>query len=357
MKMKGRRSIFFLLFFLVFLGVGCYFFYQKDQSRYQVVECLISSEVSQSWEQSAQVLNDSSSVSEQLSMGAEKSQTRSVFSGIQVADLVNKKLSKGDSEQYLLEQLPTCKTPSLKSLEIIVLDEVVKNCRTQEKKGQYPDGLGRACTSVYRYDPELGEIYDLNNCYAPLFSGDRGYEENLDDVYLCKDYYKGEEEPVLAQRILNQNASRDFHKQVYVWGYSFKALRRALKNGYLLSSYGVSISVPALYCLENDPDCDLLLDIGSWADDQGNYFAAGTRTLWSFSAKIFYAINDKVYDPGEESNPLEIEKNPYSSRWLFGGFQNRKLLVKKIKNLTYTPVQNMNPYPATYTLETCEVEL
>lgn len=44
-------------------------------------------------------------------------------------------------DQYLADNLPECQFPKLKDEPITVIDDVVKNCQTKEKKGQIPDGL------------------------------------------------------------------------------------------------------------------------------------------------------------------------------------------------------------------------
>jgi hypothetical protein len=49
---------------------------------------------------------------------------------------------------------------------------------------------------------------------------------------------------------------------------SFTALKKALRGGLLLASDDGRFDIPSLYCLDHDPDCEKLLSVGSWSDDE-----------------------------------------------------------------------------------------
>ena len=49
---------------------------------------------------------------------------------------------------------------------------------------------------------------------------------------------------------------------------SFTALKKALGGGLLLASDDGSFDIPSLYCLDHDSDCEKLLSVGSWNDDE-----------------------------------------------------------------------------------------
>jgi hypothetical protein len=61
----------------------------------------------------------------------------------------------------LIKNLPVCLSP-LQAFTPIKIQEVVKNCSSKKKIGQVPDGLGGACASRFRYDPQRKEIYKMN---------------------------------------------------------------------------------------------------------------------------------------------------------------------------------------------------
>lgn len=63
------------------------------------------------------------------------------YSGITLQDLVKLGLDSSGGDLYLAHNLPACQFPALQAQEAIVIDEVVKNCNTQEKVSQIPDGL------------------------------------------------------------------------------------------------------------------------------------------------------------------------------------------------------------------------
>lgn len=54
-------------------------------------------------------------------------------------------------------------------------------------------------------------------------------------------------------------------------------------------------NLASLYCTREDPDCAGVYDVGSWADNKGNYFVAGERA--DLKGKTIYVINDKLYFP------------------------------------------------------------
>lgn len=339
--MKRKNAMFFSLcvFFLFCVGV-CW---KRDEIQklfiiYPPIECPISG-------------------SNESGISQYSDQILPFLTGIRLNDLSWARLAYDEAERYLMKNLPVCPS-SLQSFTPIKIEEVVKNCASQEKRGQVPDGLGGACASRFRYDPKRKEIYEMNWCRRPISPWNSDYEESYTWLYLCQQDQKGEDAPMFWTRFDDQNYFQAAKKEQFRASLSFSALKKALGSGLLLASDDGTFDTPSLYCLDHDIDCENMLSVGSWSDDQWNYFAAGIRDWNYYEYKnIFYAINGKLYDPGIQDENLLWEWKPYSSRWLFGGFQNGKLVVKKIKNLTYTPVQNMNPYPATYTLETCEVEL
>lgn len=284
-------------------------------------------------------------------------QILSFTTGIRLDDLPWERLAYDEAERYLIKNLPVCLSP-LQAFMPIKIQEVVKNCSSKEKKGQVPDGLGGACASRFRYDPQKKEIYEMNWCDRPMSPWDTNYEESYTWLYLCQQEQKGEDSPIFWTKFDDQNYFQTAKKEVFRAPISFTALKKALGDGLLLASDDGRFDIPSLYCLDHDPDCEKLLSVGSWSDDEWNYFAAGIRDWNYYEYKhIFYAINGKLYDPGiQEENHLREWKS-YSSRWLFGGFQNWKLTVKKIKNLTFDLSNQENPHPARYTLETCEIDL
>lgn len=277
--------------------------------------------------------------------------------GIRLDDLSWERLSYDEAERYLIRNLPVCLSP-LQTFIPIKIEEVVKNCTSKKKKGQVPDGLGGACASRFRYDLQRKEIYEMNWCYHPMSPWDSDYEESYTRLYLCQQEQKGEDAPMFWTRFENQYYFEAAKKERFRAPLSFVALKKALGSGLLLASDDGRFDIPSLYCLDQDPDCEILFSVGSWSDDQWNYFAAGIRE-WNYyeNENIFYAINGKLYDPGIQDENQLREWKPYSSRWLFGGFQNWKLIVKKIKNLNFDLNNQENPHPASYTLESCEIDL
>ncbi len=84
------------------------------------------------------------------------------YSGITFQDLAKLGLDAAGGDQYLADNLPECQFPALQTQEAIVIDKVVKNCSTQEKKGQIPDGLGGACFDRLAYDQVGDRILAMN---------------------------------------------------------------------------------------------------------------------------------------------------------------------------------------------------
>ncbi len=67
----------------------------------------------------------------------------------------------------------------------------------------------------------------------------------------------------------------------------------------LLASVAYDYDNGQLISLPNDQDTEIMYASRAWSDPLGNYFAAGKR---SFSDKILYVINDKLYDPEMQGN-------------------------------------------------------
>ena len=312
--MRRRIQIVLILLVVFFFWIGIYWKWTDIQKHFVVYA---PAEFSES------ALHESGK-SENLD------QILSFSTGIKLDDLPWERLAYDEAERYLIKNLPVCISP-LQAFTPIKIQEVVKNCSSKEKKGQVPDGLGGACVSRFRYDPQRKEIYKMNWCDRPMSLWDTNYEESYTWLYLCQQEQKGEDSPIFWTKFDDQNYFQTAKKEVFRAPLSFTALKKALRGGLLLASDDGSFDIPSLYCLDHDPDCEY--------------------------KHIFYAINGKLYDPGiQEENHLREWKS-YSSRWLFGGFQNWKLIVKKIKNLTFDLSNQENPHPARYTLETCEIDL
>ncbi len=85
------------------------------------------------------------------------------YPGITLQDLANLGLDEEGIDQYLFDTLPECHFPKLQPQKLIVIDEVVKNCSSQEKKGQIPDGLGGACFDWHAYDQAGDRLLAMND--------------------------------------------------------------------------------------------------------------------------------------------------------------------------------------------------
>ena len=62
----------------------------------------------------------------------------------------------------MIKNLPVCLSP-LQVFTPIKIQEVIKNCSTQEKKGQIPDGLGGACFDWHAYDRAGDRLLAMND--------------------------------------------------------------------------------------------------------------------------------------------------------------------------------------------------
>ena len=111
------------------------------------------------------------------------------------------------------------------------------------------------------------------------------------------------------------------------------AAKKALSSGFL-SVLDPTYDEVQLIKMSGDQDTEIIYGNGAWSDVNGNYFVAGRR---SFSDKILYVINDKLYDPAIlGSQGFDLEKfdkgQKVNSEWFFGGFRGKIPLVKRVLN-------------------------
>lgn len=111
------------------------------------------------------------------------------------------------------------------------------------------------------------------------------------------------------------------------------AAEKALSSGFL-TSLDPTYDEVELIKISGDQDTEIIYGNRAWSDVNGNYFAAGTK---SFSDKILYVINDKLYDPAIiGSQGFDLEKfdkgQKVNSEWFFGGFRGKIPLVKRVLN-------------------------
>ncbi len=286
--------------------------------------------------------------------------SQEAYRGITLQDLANLGLDEEGIDQYLFDILPECSFPKLQSQKVIVIDEVVKNCSTQEKKGQIPDGLGGACFDWHAYDQAGDRLLTMNDrtCHYGI-NPQEALQRWVEITFLCKDTSDPRyqifgtlfQEPEMNSESAIKNAQM---------GNKPFALKKALKSWLLSATIPDVYNLASLYCTREDPDCAGVYDVGSWADNKGNYFVAGERA--DLKGKTIYAINDKLYFPwemkGELPSWISSPDQKWTSPWLFAGIKNGKIIVKKIKDCVPTRKEPLEyTLESKFTLETCEVDL
>lgn len=282
------------------------------------------------------------------------------YSGITFQDLAKLGLDAAGGDQYLADNLPECQFPALQTQEAIVIDEVVKNCSSQEKVGQIPDGLGGACFDWLAYDQAGDRILAMNvrDCHYGI-EPQEALQRWVETTFLCKDTSDPEDQNfgTLFQESDMNSESAMHNAQV---GNKVIALKKALKSWLLTNTISDVFNLASLYCSENDPDCKAVYDVGSRADEAGNYFVAGERT--DLAGKVVYAINDKLYLPwemqGDIPSWISTPNQKWTSPWLFAGVKDGKIIVKKMKDYVSTGKELPDyKFESKYTLETCEINL
>lgn len=282
------------------------------------------------------------------------------YVGISFQDLASLELDEEAVDQYLFDHLPECQFPSLQSQQVIVIDEVVKNCRSQEKIGKIPDGLGGACFDWIAYDQAGDHLLAMNDriCHYGI-DPQEALQRWVETIFLCKDTSDPAYQ-IFGTLFKEQNMHSESAIKNAQMGNKPFTLKKVLKSWLLSATIPDVFNLASLYCAEDDLDCKGVYDVGSWADNQGNYFVAGERA--NLKGKVIYAINDKLYLPwemkGEFPSWISSSDQKWTSPWLFAGVKNAKIIVKKMKD--YVPIGKEFPeYPleSKFTLETCEIDL
>lgn len=344
-----KLSSFFLVVILALLSAGLAFFFLfsggvlKYENPSKSTPSL-SREVDLSW---------GSNLSE-----THEENTKSLpFSGTSFQDLVDLGLTQENASQYLLANLPLCSHPELQELEPLEINKLVKNCSTKEKKGTIPDGLGWACFGYATYDDLGKRLLLMNECIDGLDPQTWYQNDGKSPTFLCKETH--DPDYVIVWELWNEKEQKNSY--TYESKFPSFALEKALASWLLSVAIPMVYNTASLYCLENDPDCQNTYDVGAWSDEEWNYFLAGTRgTPYE---KTLYAINDRVYDPGEthgeRPSGLSTPDQSRESPWLFGGIKDNTIIVKKLKNYRAVGVYNpeTNSIYSTFTLETCEIDL
>ena len=244
---------------------------------------------------------------------------------------------------------PTCESPSDRQDAIKIADHV-KNCTQKKKKWTFPDGLGGACFPWFKYDKNLKKLLKMDACEFYPLSLITWAIAGEESPYLCKTIENGRMEWGIVTSSLDSDL-------LYSWG--LFAVEKALSLG-LLASVAYDYDNGQLISLPNDQDTEIMYASRAWSDHSGNYFAAGKR---SFSDKILYVINDKLYDPEMQGNKT-LERDDFgsgkkvNSDWLFGGFKGKTPLVKRFLNLkkSNTNLTWDQSLDIDYVLETCELD-
>lgn len=222
------------------------------------------------------------------------------------------------------ESYPICALEKLSDIQILQMDDLVKNCTEKKKEWKFLDGLGW----VY---PMF--VIANNQVLVASFNNDE-----TGNTIVCQES-NGQKLLPLGNNILEWHAV--VAKIIGKWYINEVAGKQYPDN---------------IYCQNNERDCADMLDYW-WRTDGQNYFVAWLRSNTPSEYTVYYVINDKLYSPWESKLGQGIMQE---SKWNFVGIQNNKIIVKKIKNgvLVWDPA-TMDPaqLKSNFTLETCEIDL
>lgn len=236
------------------------------------------------------------------------------------------------------DEIPTCKHTPLVEMKPIVMDDVVKQCTIKKKIGKSVEWLWWGMTDYQIFNWELMDDFSTSSIEC----------EDKDWISM-----KG------GETIYGVTSNEDGY---FIW---IEAVKRIVKKWYLYSINQGHIPYH-FYCSESnngefDSDC-LQMSNRMWWLSWTNYFVAGYRDL--DQNKLYYVINDKLYDPGND-DLVDVDwwwDYIKESSWLFSHIENNYIVVKKIKDWQLNSTKNNNldsdKMPTTrYTLETCKINL
>ena len=218
----------------------------------------------------------------------------------------------------------TCIRENLLDVDILVMDDLVKNCTEKKKEWSFLDGLwGVYPEYIISNNQILTTVY---NNWTPI------------DGSICED--------TEGTKYIATNPTE------LPW---YDTITRIIGR-WLLDEIEGKVYPDNIYCSNNDSDCADMIDYG-WRTDGQNYFVAWYRWKMTSESKIFYVIDDKVYDPWKSMLGRGIMTE---SKRNFAGIHDNRIIVKKISagTLIWDPdTMDVTQLKSNFILKTCEIDL
>ena len=283
----------------------------------------------------------------------------------EILSQVDTKTLRGDqAKRYLLASLSWCWVPELYRTPTVISD-VVQNCQRKEKQWSFHDGLWGVFLNSYGYDTTHKKVISMTENFWINENGDVWVDSHAP---LCVNFFNGF--PELAYSIIE---NWKFVDEMAEWFFSYSwaayALEKGLSKEYLRLMNHV-YDEWQLYINPNDQDLAINYSAGAYSDEEWNYFLAG----FNFDGKLYYQINDILFDPGE--NTEDYDKNLWTPnyKWnslrFFWGFKDWKIIVNRFLDYHYLwnrislweqcyndgNCVEIQRNASEFTLETCEID-
>ncbi len=239
-------------------------------------------------------------------------------------------------------ELPICDTFKRQSIQPILIEDKVKNCTTENKKGFTRWGLWWACFPIYRLYQWRLVRYD--ECWWTMF----WWHQSNNEEIVCKVPIKWEWKTNYSFASITNN---DFNEKEWI----IKWL-----ESWIIDHINDEYSFVDINCWTGT-HCETMYDTLWWSDGK-NYFAKWEISDYYWYTGSYYIINWKTYNPWNWS--ISNKWNNNESPWIFWWVKSNKIIVHKTEDIKHT-----NPYIPkdtndfyewrynSYRLKTCEIDL
>ncbi len=255
--------------------------------------------------------------------------------------------------QELIDNTPDCIPEKLVDIQMLDMDNLVKNCTTKNSK--WVDAAW-GWWLIYQYKIINNQILAYDQWWDPH------------DSTVCKikakdsDYYEFYFNPESNRLISSPDAlTWDFGTWWYaviqkvIWKWFVDEIASSASQTF---NSEPEPSVQVISC--SDYSCNTNKDISDMVDywgrtDGKNYFVAWYRTS-NDSKKLVYIINDKVYNPWNNKTDDLSKGKRY-----FAGIKDNKIIVKRIENYKIVGgiiwQDDQSKLSSEFNVETCEINL